>query len=76
MKLKLGIAALLFIVISNAKAQVVLQGFAGNDGYEFSSFVQKDITKDAKLSYFGTTDYFAGYDSRLASTAEIFQTIN
>lgn len=76
MKLKISILLAVICFSIKSKAQVTLQGYAGNDGYEFSSFIQKTISKNEKLSYYGYSNYFAEYKNNGTSTAEVFQTLN
>lgn len=42
---------------------VQIQSFIGNDGFQLNSIIQKEITKNKKLNYFGFSNVFTEYQS-------------
>lgn len=76
MKLKVIFFALLITSIFNSTAQVQLQSFAGNDGFQFSTIIEKKIASVDKLSYFNFSNYYTPYDSISNGSLEIYHVVN
>jgi hypothetical protein len=74
MKLKITALAILFFTTIASNAQVQLQSFVGNDGLQFSTIIQKDITD--KLNYFNFTNYYTEYNSYSTAALETYNVIN
>ncbi|CAI2768668.1 hypothetical protein [Flavobacterium collinsii] len=76
MKLKILTFTLFIIGISNSNAQVQLQSFGGNDGFQFSTIIEKKIAANEKLSYFNFSNYYAPYDSISKGAFEMYHVLN
>ncbi len=66
---------LLCFSISNY-AQIQVQPFFGNDGFQIGSLVNKSFTKSEKWNYFNYTSYFTEYHNIKSGQIESYQNIS
>lgn len=74
MKLEIKILVIFLMVNFISNAQVQLQSFAGNDGLQFSSIIQKNI--GAKTNYLGFSNYYSPYNSYEKGELESYNVLN
>lgn len=57
-------------------AQIQVQSLVGHTGIEFNTLIQRDVSANHKLSYFGFTDFTIDYENKKYNSYDIFQVLN
>lgn len=58
------------------KTQIQVQSLIGHTGIEFNSLIQRDVSANQKLSYFGFTNFSVDYQYKEYNSYDIFQVLN
>lgn len=77
MKLSKRIFCLLMVFCYNpAHAQIFVQTFAGHTGIEFNTILERGVSSDHKLNYFGYSYFYVDYLNKTDNAYEIYQVLN
>lgn len=75
-KITLFITFLFISLFLSAQSEFQVQSFVGQDGFQFNTIFQKEITKNKKLNYFGFSNVFANYSSTDSLDIDLLNLIN